>query len=143
IGDRVQITNIAFKDKAIYLELNGGPKKKTKWYEHIQVSGLGGTMNSQDPSRARPTGAGLTIEFKHHIPEMTGAELKQLLNPVLDFSVSSAAEVYLETLPPKVTSAVKNHEVLVGMNREMVILSKSHAPQTTDDKEDPGKAYQE
>src|SRR6185503_11332239 len=30
IGDRVQITNIVFKEKSIYFEINGGPKKKTK-----------------------------------------------------------------------------------------------------------------
>src|SRR5215469_15061489 len=34
IGDRVQITNIAFHEKSIYLEINGGPKKKSKWYQH-------------------------------------------------------------------------------------------------------------
>ena len=36
VGDRVQITNIVFHEKSIYFEINGGPKKKTKWYQHIR-----------------------------------------------------------------------------------------------------------
>src|SRR5215468_10113576 len=32
VGDRIQITNISIRDKSIYLEINGGPKKKTKCY---------------------------------------------------------------------------------------------------------------
>src|SRR5215475_5436566 len=34
VGDKVQITNVTFHDKSIFLELNGGPKKKSKWYQH-------------------------------------------------------------------------------------------------------------
>src|SRR3990170_2655890 len=30
----VQITGVAFRDKEIEFEINGGGKKKTKWYEH-------------------------------------------------------------------------------------------------------------
>src|SRR5436190_15593802 len=32
-GERAQITNIEFKDKQIIFEINGGPKKKAKWYQ--------------------------------------------------------------------------------------------------------------
>src|SRR2546421_10595697 len=31
VGDRVQITNVVIHEKSVYLEINGGPKKKTKW----------------------------------------------------------------------------------------------------------------
>ena len=124
IGDRVQITNIVFHEKSIYLEINGGPKKKTKWYQHIQISGMGGSTGGVDPNQAQPTGAALTLEFKKHVPEMTGPELKQLLMPVLDFSVKTAAEVFVDTLPPKIREAVKRHEVLVGMNHDMVVMAK-------------------
>src|SRR5262249_50721207 len=40
VGDRVQITTIVFKEKSIYLEINGGPKRKQKWFQHIQI-GMG------------------------------------------------------------------------------------------------------
>lgn len=143
IGDRVQITNIAFHEKSIYLEINGGPKKKSKWYQHIQISGMGGSTGGVDPNQAQPTGAALTLEFKKHVPEMTGPELKELLMPVLDFSVKTAAEVFVDTLPPKIREAVKRHEVLVGMNHDMVVMAKDRPPQKTRDKDDKGKEYEE
>jgi hypothetical protein len=143
IGDRVQITNIVFHEKSIYLEINGGPKKKTKWYQHIQISGMGGSTGGTDPNQAQPTGAAMSIEFKKHVPEMTGPELKQILEPVLDFSVKSAAEVFVETLPPKIKQAVKNHEVLVGMNHDMVVMAKDRPPQKVREKDEKGREYEE
>ena len=143
IGDRVQITNIVFHEKSIYLEINGGPKKKSKWYQHIQISGMGGSAGGVDPNQAQPTGAALTLEFKKHVPEMTGPELKQLLSPVLDFSVKTAAEVFVDTLPPKIKEAVKNHEVLVGMNHDMVVMAKDRPPQKVREKDEKGKDYEE
>jgi len=143
VGDRVQITNIVFKEKSIYFEINGGPKKKTKWYQHIQVSGMGGSTGGVDPNQAQPTGAAVTLEFKKHVPEMTGAELKQMLTPVLDFSVKTAAEVFVDTLPPKIKEAVKGHEVLVGMNHDMVVMAKDRPQQKVREKDDKGKEYEE
>jgi hypothetical protein len=144
IGDRVQITNIVFHEKSIYLEINGGPKKKTKWYQHIQISGMGGSTGGVDPNQvAQPTGAAMSIEFKKHVPEMTGPELKQILEPVLDFSVKSAAEVFVETLPPKIKQAVKNHEVLVGMNHDMVVMAKDRPPQKVREKDEKSREYEE
>lgn len=143
VGDRVQITNIVFKEKSIYFEINGGPKKKTKWYQHIQISGMGGSTPAADPNQAQPTGAAVTLEFKKHVPEMTGAELKQMLTPVLDFSVKTAAEVFVDTLPPKIREAVKRHEVLVGMNHDMVVMAKDRPPQKVREKDDKGKEYEE
>ena len=143
IGDRVQITNIVFKEKSIYFEINGGPKKKTKWYQHIEISGMGGSTGGTDPNQAQPTGAAVTLEFKKHVPEMTGAELKQMLTPVLDFSVKTAAEVFVDTLPPKIREAVKKHEVLVGMNHDMVVMAKDRPPQKVREKDEKGKEYEE
>jgi hypothetical protein len=145
VGDRVKITNIAFKDKGVYLEINGGPKKKSKWYDHISVGmgGGGGMVGTPDPNQAQPTGAAITLEFKNHVPEMSIGELKLLLNPVFDFSVKSAAEVYLETLPPKVKDAITKHEVLVGMNREMVIMAMERPSQKVREKDDKGEDCEE
>ncbi|MGZ4877305.1 MAG: hypothetical protein ACXVIO_03895 [Candidatus Angelobacter sp.] len=143
VGDRVQITNIVFKEKSIYFEINGGPKKKTKWYQHIEISGMGGSAGGVDPNQAQPTGAAVTLEFKKHVPEMTGAELKDMLTPVLDFSVKTAAEVFVDTLPPKIKEAVKRHEVLVGMNHDMVVMAKDRPPQKVREKDEKGKEYEE
>jgi len=141
VGDRVQITNILFKNKAIYLEINGGPKKKQKWYQHIDI-GIGPGTNSSN-SAPPATGAALTIEFKNHVPEMTGPELQQLLTPVLDFSVKSAAQIFADALPPKIRQAVKDHEVLVGMNHDMVVMAKDRPQQKVRDKDDQGHPYEE
>ncbi|HEY6350807.1 MAG TPA: hypothetical protein VI636_15510 [Candidatus Angelobacter sp.] len=143
VGDRIQITNIAFHDKSIYLEINGGPKKKSKWYSHVTISGMGGNVTPADPNQAQPTGAALSLEFKNYVPEITGSELKELLDPVFDFSVKTAAEVYLDTVPPKVKEAIKSHEVLVGMNHDMVIMAKDRPPQKLREKDDKGVEYEE
>ncbi len=47
---------------------------------------------------------------------------------MFDFDAKSPLEAYLETVPPQVKDAIKNHHVLVGMNREMVIYAKGRPP---------------
>jgi len=143
VGDKVQITNVVFKEKAVYLEINGGPKKKTKWYDHITIGGISGTAGGVDSNQGQATGTAITLQFKQHVPEMNAAELKQLLQPVLDFAVRTAAEVYVDTLPPKVREAIKKHEVLVGMNRDMVIMAKDRPPQKIREKDEKGNDVEE
>jgi len=62
-------------------------------------------------------------------------QLKDLLRPVFDFNAKSAAEAYLETVPPEVKDAIKSHRVLVGMNREMVIYAKGRPPKKVREKD--------
>jgi hypothetical protein len=144
VGDKVQITNIVFHEKSVYVEINGGPKKKSKWYQHISISGAGGGVAApDDPNAAQPTGAAVTLEFDKYVPEMNGDELQKLLSPVLDFSVKSAAEVYIETMPPKIREAMKKHEVLVGMNKDMVIMAMDRPQQKVREKDENGKEYEE
>src|SRR5215831_9156480 len=145
VGDKVQITNVVFHEKSIYFELNGGPKKKTKWYQHISVGvgGGGGSVTPINGEEDRATGAAFTLQFAKPVPEMTLDELKKLLSPVIDFSEKSAIEVYTETLPPKIRDAIKNHEVLVGMNRDMVIMAKDRPQQKVREKDESGKDYED
>ena len=143
LGEKVQITNIIFHDKSIALEINGGPKSKnSKWYNHLSI-GFGGAPVQDDQHKSPAMGATLTLEFKDHVPEMTAAELKEMVKPVLDFSVKSAAEVYEDTLPPKIRDAIKNHEVLVGMNHDMVVMAKDRPPQKDREKDEKGNEYEE
>ncbi len=143
VGDKVQITNISFHEKSVYVEINGGPKKKSKWYQHITISGMGGSAAPMDSNQAAPTGAAVTLQFDKQVPEMTGEELEKLLSPVLDFGVKSAAEVYIDTMPPKIKEAMKKHEVLVGMNKDMVIMAMDRPQQKVREKGDNGKEYEE
>lgn len=128
-GDRVQITNIIFKDRAMVFEINGGPKKKGHWYDHVQVGGNGGLTNIHEEQNANAKGSYLELEFPKHVPEMTLADVKALLAPALDFTAKSASQAYLDTLPPKVKQAITNHQVLVGMSPEMVVDAMGRAPQ--------------
>jgi hypothetical protein len=125
-GDRAQITNVLIKGDRIRFELNGGPQKKAKWYQHIQVGGMGGTATPGGvaDTSVNPKGSVIELVFDKYIPEMTGDQIRELLAPVLDFHAKSAVEAYLDTVPPKVKDAIKDHNVLVGMNKEMVIYAK-------------------
>ena len=142
-GERVQITNVEFKGKAIRFEINGGPKKKTKWYQHIEVGAAGGTVPVAQQPDQNAKGSFLLVEFNKHIPEMSLAELKDILKPVFDFTVKSAAQAYTESLPENVRNAIRDHKVLVGMNKEMVTYSKGRPPQRIREKDDKGQYYEE
>ena len=138
-GDRAQITNVEIKDRQVIFELNGGPKKKKKWYQHIEVGGMGGmTPVGGDSSAANPHGSYLALQFDRFVPELSPDEVKKLLMPVFDFTALSAAQAYIDTMPPKVRDAMKKHEVLVGMNRDMVIYSKGKPPQKVRERDSQG-----
>ena len=128
-GDRARISNVMIKEDHIRFEINGGPIKRQKWYQHIEIAGpnAGGPIAPSDSS-ANARGSFVDLYFDKYVPEMTGPELKKLLYPVFDFDSKSALNAYLETVPPKVKEAIKNHHVLVGMNREMVIYAKGRPP---------------
>src|SRR5215469_2196846 len=129
-GDAARISDVVFKDNFIHVEINGGPVKKEKWYQRISVGGADGSSVPVSPSdsNANARGSFVDIYFDNYVPEMTGKDLKELLRPVLDFEAKSREEAYLETVPPKVKEAIQNHQVLVGMNHEMVTYSKGRPP---------------
>jgi hypothetical protein len=128
-GDQARISDIAFKGDSIHIEINGGPVKKTKWYQRIQVGTGGGTTPiAPSDANANARGSFVDLYFDKYVPELTGPELKKLLRPVFDFDSKSSLEAYLETVPPKVREAIQKHYVLVGMNRDMVIYAKGRPP---------------
>ncbi len=144
-GDRVRITNLEFKANTIRFEINGGPKKKQKWYQHIQV-GMGGPMASPgDPAaNVNARGTYITLVFpESYVPDVTVAQLKKYLSPLLDFSSMSATQAYVDTLPPKAKEAIKKHEVLVGMNRQMVDIALGRPGKKYRDSDEQGRAYEE
>jgi len=144
VGDKAQITSIELRDSSIVFEINGGPVKKTKWYQRIQVGGMGGMTSIAPPPDGVARGSLVTLAFDKHLPSLSPEEVKTLLAPVFDFHAKSAAEAYAETLPPKVREALKDHRVLVGMNKELVNMAKGHAPQQRlREKDDKGVDYEE
>ncbi len=145
-GDRALITDVEFKGNKIIFEINGGGKKKSHWYNHLQVGGMGGwTPVVADTSNPNPQGSSVELVFSHYsyVPEVSVEQLKEMLKPVLEFGAHSAAEAYMETLPPKVRDAIKNHQVLVGMNHEMVGYALGRPNQKVREKDEHGVDYEE
>jgi hypothetical protein len=145
-GDRCVITNVLIKDKEIILEINGGSKKHQKWYQHIQVvSNAGSTPipGGPSPQSLDAHGTSVTLEFDKYIPELTGDQVREMLSPVFDFKALTPAEAYQKTLPPKVQEAIKDHQILVGMDKEMVTYSKGRPQQRIRDKNEQGQDYEE
>ena len=129
-GDQARITSIQFKgDNKLVFEINGGPKKKQKWYDRITIStGNASATNPNADQNLNARGSSVTLEFDKYIPMLGPDQVKKLLYPVFDFDAKSAVEAYLDTIPPKVKEAIKNKQVLVGMNREMVVYAMGRPP---------------
>lgn len=145
-GDRCIISGVDVREKEIILEINGGPKKGPKWYQRIEIGSTGGTAPvpaTGTPQSLDAHGSTVKLEFDKYVPEMTGDQVRALLDPVFDFKALTTAEAYEKTLPPKVQEAIKNHQILVGMDKEMVVYAKGRAPQKIRDKDDQGKDYEE
>jgi hypothetical protein len=117
-GDRVQVTSLQFRPDRLVIDLNGGPYAKHRFLSHISLNDI--PLAQQGPAA---TGCRITLIFEGGVPEVTAAEVKALLDPVVDFRAKSSSEAYADTLPPKVREAVEAHEILVGMSRRMVIAA--------------------
>src|SRR5579859_621713 len=143
-GDRATITDVVIKDRSIIVEINGGPKKKKKWYQHIEagVGSTGNTIPIAPDNSENAKGSFVALLFDHAVPDLTPDQVKQMLTPVFDFNALSAPQAYVDTLPHKAREAVKTHEVLVGMNREMVVASKGRPDQKVREHDDRGE-YEE
>jgi hypothetical protein len=120
-GDRVVITKFEVHPDRIVFEFNNGPEKHHHILQHIEVGGMGGMAPLAQDDGQVPVGARMTLVFEKFVPEMEAYQLRKLIAPMVDFSLKSPAQAFADTLPPKLKGAVINHEVLVGMNREMVL----------------------
>ncbi|MGA8531171.1 MAG: hypothetical protein WB622_15750 [Acidobacteriaceae bacterium] len=123
-GERVVVTDIKIDKDTIVLDLNGGPFHKHRFMRHVSIDmGVAEAPLGQD-NGPQPTGTRLTVRFGEPVPDLTGEQLEALLKPMIDFGVKSPAEAYAETLPDFLRDAIKQHRVLVGMNRDMVNYAK-------------------
>ena len=123
-GDRLVITDIRFDHNKIIFAIDGGPDFKHRFLRHIEVGGDPNYSNPVVPDEPDPTGARLTLSFKDHVPELTGAEVKSLLAPLISFDVKTPVQAFTDTLPPTLKDAILNHQVWVGMSTDMVLFAK-------------------
>jgi hypothetical protein len=123
-GTPVQITKLDFKSDRVKIELNGGGKKNKKWYEHIQV-GMGSTTTPVTTQSAAPVyGSAVTLVFPGKIETATPELVKKLLDGVLDFERHSPTVLYSPEVPAEFKEAIKNHQVILGMDRDAVLSAK-------------------
>lgn len=141
-GERVAITKVEFKPDRILLDFNGGPYAKHRFLSHIELND--NPIAQQGPTA---TGCRITLIFEGGIPEVSGAEVKALLDPLVDFHAKTSEEAYADTLPPKIREAVAAHEVMVGMTKRMVLASmgapRSKHREHTDSTDDNSPRYEE
>ncbi len=130
-GDRVVITDVKFDHSKIVFLINGGPDFKHRFLRHISI-GMGGpdidTPVVQGDSD-EPVGSRLTLSFDGRVPEITGAQVKALLAPLISFDVKTPIQAFTDTLPTQLKDAILGHHVMVGMSTDMVLFAKGQ-PQT-------------
>ncbi len=130
-GDRLVLTDIKFDRAKIVFDLNGGPDRKHRFLRHIQI-GVGPNMNPvTQGDDTEPMGARLTLAFAGHVPELTGAEVKALLAPLISFDAKTPIQAFTDTLPTKLKDAILNHHVMVGMSTDMVLFAKGQPEHKT------------
>jgi hypothetical protein len=123
-GERVVITDVKIEKDRIILDFNGGPEHKHKFLRHIQI-GMDPNMTApivQD-SGQDPTGTRIALVFPHAVPDMTGMQVEALVKPIVDFSLKNPVQAYADALPPWLRKSILDHQVLVGMNGDMVIAA--------------------
>ncbi len=123
-GDRLVVSDVRIDRNRIVLLLNGGPEGKHRFLRHIQLGGMGPMTPITQDAGQEPTGARLTLRFSDHVPELTGAEVKALLAPLISFDVKTPIQAFTDTLPEPLKKAILGHQALVGMSIEMLLYAK-------------------
>jgi len=123
-GDRVILSDVRIEKGHIVFDLNDGPEGKHRFLRHVEIGGIGDTSPIVRDNGGEPTGARVTLTFANHIPELTGAQVKALLAPLISFDVKTPLQAFTDTLPDKLKQAILDHQVLVGMSTEMLIYAK-------------------
>ncbi len=122
-GDRIVFTDVKIENSKLIFDLNGGPDRKHRFLRHVQI-GTGPMMNPVvQGNDQEPMGARLTLDFKGHMPELTGPQIRALLAPLVSFEVKTPIQAFTDTLPPKLKEAILAHRVMVGMSTEMVLFT--------------------
>jgi hypothetical protein len=123
-GTPAQITKIEFKSNQLIFQLNGGGKSGQKWYQHIEI-GMGEPMPVGAQQQAVAAfGSSVTVNFGKSVPDLTVPQVKTLLSSILDFERHSPTTMYSPNVPPQIKEAIKNHKVMVGMDRDAVLSAK-------------------
>ena len=123
VGDLIQVTRVDIGKDRIVLDLNGGIKGGRRFLDHVQIGmGTQTTPINGAPTNA-PGGTSVALIFGGPIGEVTSAEIKKMLQPILDFEKESVTANYVDTLPEPIKEAVKAKKAIEGMNHDQVLLA--------------------
>lgn len=146
-GERAQITAVHFVEHGIVFDINGGPVKRKKWSDRINV-GVSGVdpraaqQPTDDSVYTNSNGSFVALALKKDVASLTVDQIQDLLAPVLDFKALTVSEAYQKSLPPPLAAAVKNHHALVGMDKDMVTYAMGRPPRRLRESQD-GQDYEE
>ncbi|MEO8052033.1 MAG: hypothetical protein ABI833_16580, partial [Acidobacteriota bacterium] len=91
--------------------------------DHVQI-GMGTQTTPINGAQTNaPGGTTIALTFGGPIGEVTSAEIKKMLQPILDFERESVTANYVDTLPEPIKEAVKSKKVIEGMNHDQVLLA--------------------
>ena len=123
-GKVVTVTEISFDDNKIQIELDGGGKNKKGFLDRIEV-GVGSQttpVTGDDVKKAK--GSKIVLRFAKKVPpDITPDQLKQMLDPILDFNKRNFLKTGIDALPAEFQEAVKVKEARIGMDRSTVIMA--------------------
>jgi len=140
-GESIQVTKVTMEKDAIILELNGGYKgvKTGHWYDKVQVQGplgSGGPVRDGNPAPQGPGGTSISLHFSGGLGDITSAEVKKILAPVLDFEKHSVTEDYLERVTPETKKAIQDKRAIEGMDRDAVLMAMGRPTRKSRDVQD-------
>ena len=129
-GDRPIISAVIIKPDRIRFEINGGPVRKKKWYQHIEISGTAEpvpTGGPPDPDNSH--GSFVDLVFDRYVPELTGSNSRSCY---IRHWTSTRSPLWMpisRLCRPKSKMRSNSIAFLVGMNRDMVISAKGRGPE--------------
>ncbi len=143
VGDLVQVTRVSVEKDSIILEINNGMRGHGSWKDHVQISGpISGSSRPMNSDSNAPGGTTIGLRFKGPIGEITSAEVKKMLRPVLDFNQHSATEQYTEVLLPEIKKAIADKKPVEGMDRDEILLAMGRPVRKTRETKD-GVEYED
>ena len=122
-GELIQITKVDIEDDRIVLQINGGLNTKGKWYERIEAGTSGSGTSPLNRNSTRSAGTTMALVFPGRMPVIATADVKKILAPIFEWEKHSVTVSYFDSLPPEIQAAIKEKRVLVGMDKEQVILA--------------------
>ncbi len=127
VGDLVQVTHLSIENDKIVFEINGGIKGQNRgsWKDHVQigVGGVGPINRPQNSNSNAPAGTAIALLFGGPVPPIKADDIKKILAPVLSFDIQTATDNYFDKLPEPIQIAIKANKVIVGMDRDQVLLA--------------------